>query len=100
MMLMLLKSSRSPSRQRSSLKIPPGSMNDFQGLQAEAIVDEPIYPHQVGRVRYQASWWYARCPWNVAIYAGDVVRVIGRDNLTLLVEPLDLKLSEGSDDML
>lgn len=55
----------------------------------EAIVDEPIFPGRTGRVWFQASWWDARCEKNVVIPQNAVVYVIGRRNITLLVEPVE-----------
>ncbi|TAG55458.1 MAG: hypothetical protein EAZ28_22360 [Oscillatoriales cyanobacterium] len=49
---------------------------NFVYFNEEAVVDESIYPNQTGRVRFQGSWWPARC---------DRVYVIGVDKITLLV---------------
>lgn len=59
----------------------------------QATVDAIIQPSRTGRVRFQGSWWSARCDQNVTISPGEVVRVIGRQNITLVVEPLPLSLS-------
>lgn len=53
-----------------------------------ATVSEIIHPHERGRVFFQGTYWFARCPFEVTILPN--VRVVVRDryNLTLLVEPL------------
>lgn len=56
--------------------------------QGEAIVDEEIQPYKTGRVKFRGSYWEARCDRKMTFVPGEVVRVIGRDNLTLLIERL------------
>jgi membrane protein implicated in regulation of membrane protease activity len=58
-----------------------------------AIVSDDILPYQVGRVSFQSSWWPALCQQNIRILAGTTVRIIGRSNITLIVEPLPDKPS-------
>jgi len=58
---------------------------NFHYLNEEAVVDESIYPNQTGRVRFQGSWWPARCDRQITLTPGDTVYVIGVDNITLLV---------------
>jgi membrane protein implicated in regulation of membrane protease activity len=57
----------------------------FSYLNEEAVVDESIYPNQTGRVRFQGSWWPAKCDRPMTLTPGDTVYVIGVDNITLMV---------------
>lgn len=61
---------------------------------SKAIVDATIAPGHTGRVRYQGSWWSARCDRDITLSPGEAVQVIGRQNITLLVEPLAIALSK------
>ncbi|MGL5194436.1 MAG: NfeD family protein [Chroococcales cyanobacterium] len=60
-----------------------------------AIVDETIVPYFGGRVRFQNSWWPAFCPHHITLSPGEVVSVVGRHNITLLVEPIGASLTKG-----
>ncbi|MBI4783236.1 MAG: NfeD family protein [Oscillatoriophycideae cyanobacterium NC_groundwater_1537_Pr4_S-0.65um_50_18] len=53
-----------------------------------AIVSDDILPYQVGRVSFQSSWWPALCQKNIRLASGTTVKVIGRSNITLIVEPV------------
>lgn len=63
-----------------------------------AIVDETIVPYFGGRVRFQSSWWPALCAHNITLGPGEVVYVVGRHNITLLVEPMGASLQRGGND--
>ena len=58
-----------------------------QELDQEAIVMEVIRPGKQWRVHYSGSYWNARCPQAVPLQPGDIVYVVGRQNITLIVEP-------------
>jgi len=55
------------------------------------LVEKPITATQTGRVRFQGSSWKARFySFNTPpITGGESVRVVGRQGITLLVEPKD-----------
>ena len=50
----------------------------------EATVSTPCMP--IGQVRVQGELWRARC--DAGAIPGDRVRIVGREDLTLLVEPV------------
>ncbi|NJS12707.1 MAG: hypothetical protein HC789_21200 [Microcoleus sp. CSU_2_2] len=52
----------------------------------KAIVEEEIRPNESGRVRFQNSWWPARCNREMTFQRGELVQVIGIDNITLIVD--------------
>lgn len=54
----------------------------------KGIVSETIAPHRTERVQFQGSWWSALCEQEVTLTPGKIVQVIGRQNITLLVQPL------------
>lgn len=56
-------------------------------LSQEALVVEEIVPGRRGRVRCGGSFWPARCPQPISLLPNTLVRVVGHDNITLLVEP-------------
>ncbi|NMF84893.1 NfeD family protein [Nodosilinea sp. P-1105] len=61
-------------------------------LNKRAVVVEPVLVGQSGRIYLENTWWTARCLTPVSLPVGTRVRVRGRDNLTLIVEPI---ISEG-----
>ncbi|WP_293144770.1 MULTISPECIES: NfeD family protein [unclassified Microcoleus] len=52
----------------------------------KAVVEEEIRPGQSGRVRFQSTWWPAKCDRDVTLKPGEVVRVLALENMTLIVE--------------
>ncbi|NJK66955.1 MAG: hypothetical protein HC789_21210 [Microcoleus sp. CSU_2_2] len=52
----------------------------------KAIVEEEIRLNQPGRVRFQSSWWPAKCVREITLQPGEVVRVVRLENITLVVE--------------
>ncbi|MBD3883522.1 NfeD family protein [Phormidium tenue FACHB-886] len=53
-----------------------------------AIVQQTIRPNRRGRVSFRGSSWFALSKANIVLLPGRVVRVTGRYNTTLVVEPL------------
>lgn len=63
---------------------------DYSEYQREAIVTMVIQPNRVGQVKYEGTWWNARCHQNVTLQLNERVRVKGKANAILLyVEPID-----------
>lgn len=59
--------------------------NSDPTYRGRAIVSETIAPRARGRVHFQGSWWPAQCEQDITLIVGEVVQVIGRQNITLLV---------------
>lgn len=53
----------------------------------EGIVTKVVYQAKEWRVEFRASYWSARPYQPCTLVPGDFVRVVGIDNITLLVEP-------------
>ncbi|TVP67408.1 MAG: NfeD family protein [Leptolyngbya sp. LCM1.Bin17] len=60
-------------------------------LNKRAVVVEPILVGQSGRIYFENTWWTARCLTPLSLPVGTRVRVRGRDQLTLIVEPIILE---------
>lgn len=54
---------------------------------AEAIVDEVIQPNHRGRVRYQGSYWPAKCQRDITLEEGTFCLVVNVEGITLIVVP-------------
>ncbi len=64
------------------------SSNYFQYTDTKALVDKEITADQSGWVKYSGSWWRARCLAPITLVPGTAVRVTGRQDSTLMVEPM------------
>jgi membrane protein implicated in regulation of membrane protease activity len=53
----------------------------------EAVVTISICPGKTGQVKFQGSWWNARCTREVTLMPGQTVYVVSRQGNTLYVEP-------------
>ncbi|MDJ0706947.1 MAG: NfeD family protein [Leptolyngbyaceae cyanobacterium MO_188.B28] len=83
------------------------SLNDFL-LHNELLpfsgigkVEETISAQQLGRVRFQATYWRARFQqpsYPQAISPGNQIRIVGREGLTLLVVPMEVKEATAYED--
>ena len=55
-----------------------------------ALVDEEITADQPGRVKFQTTYWPAILfrDYSITLYPGEEIAVVGRQGITLLVQPL------------
>ncbi|MDJ1185833.1 NfeD family protein [Roseofilum casamattae] len=64
----------------------PGTCSDpVVPIEGEATVDQTVLPYQRGRVYFQGSWWPATSREEFPLVTDQVVKVIARQNITLLV---------------
>jgi membrane protein implicated in regulation of membrane protease activity len=56
---------------------------------AEGKVDQVTKEGRIWRIQYQASLWTARSKQAIELQPGDWVRVVERQGLTLIIEPLE-----------
>ena len=68
--------------------LPSPSYISIQEQQSVATVCATIRPYKPGQVEYQGTPWTAMCCQNVTLKENDLVRVIDRQGLVLIVEPL------------
>jgi membrane-bound ClpP family serine protease len=54
----------------------------------EATVFDPIPANCMGYIKFQGIFWRAQCFQAVNLEPGMLVRVLDRENLTLIVEPI------------
>jgi len=66
--------------------LPTGQEGDLREVQA--VVFELIPANSMGYIKFQGSLWRARCPQQVSLEPGMLVRVLDRQSLTLIVEPI------------
>lgn len=56
--------------------------------EVQAVVFEFIPANSLGYIKFQGRLWRAWCPQQVSLDPGTRVRVLDRQNLTLIVEPI------------
>jgi membrane protein implicated in regulation of membrane protease activity len=78
----MLLTKKQPTKQPQLLNTPSVDLSYLESL---AVVEQPIIPQSLGRVEYQGSSWPAICLQNITLNPGEIVKVIGRYNITLLV---------------
>lgn len=75
-----------PAKERHRSYTPIEKHPVFRFAPREAKVAETIFAKRIGRVHFRASDWPAKCLQNVTILPGTKVKVVGIDNITLVVE--------------
>lgn len=58
------------------------------GYMGNGIIDQVVTPEQLFRIKFSGSYWSAKTINPYVLHPGDFVRVIGRQSITLLVEPI------------
>jgi membrane protein implicated in regulation of membrane protease activity len=61
--------------------------SSFDYLEEIATVTDTIRPYRPGRIFFKGTWWNAVCEQNVELSTGSTVCVVGRTNITCIVQP-------------
>lgn len=72
---------------RGRIKVLPTS-EEGNPREVEARVFDSIPAAGTGYIKFQGTFWRARCFQQVSLEPGMLVKVIDRENLTLIVEPI------------
>ena len=67
------------------------SDSDHERLHGVVTID--IHPNRLGQVKFAGGWWSAKCGRAIIIKAGTLVHVIGRENISLIVEPVGERMT-------
>lgn len=54
----------------------------------DGIVTIDISPNRLGQVKFAGGWWSAKCGRSITLTRGTLVKVVGRENIILVVEPM------------
>ena len=84
-----------PVKRRVGHFLPSIGGDDHLHEWFNAVVTQTIRPNSTGRVKANGSWWSARCGRSLVLKPGTLVNVVGRDNITLIVEPVDYDYQEA-----
>jgi membrane protein implicated in regulation of membrane protease activity len=71
--------------------LPLGKEEDL--CETQGTVFDLIPPNCIGYIKFQGSFWRARCLEQVSLEPGTLVRAIDREGLTLIVEPISRYVS-------
>lgn len=63
------------------------TQNQNDPEQLYGIVTIAIHPNRNGQIKFKGGWWSAKCGQSIVIDQGTLVTILGRDNITLVVEP-------------
>lgn len=58
-------------------------------FEQEGKIDKVIEPGKVWRVAHKATFWFARSHADANFCPGDWVRVVGREGIVLVIEPME-----------
>jgi membrane protein implicated in regulation of membrane protease activity len=71
------------------------SFNRSNQLNNRATVVTAMQPGQIGRIKFQATYWFGFCEENLKLQVGDMVEVLDRDGNTLIVKPVQAERQES-----
>ncbi|MEM9218678.1 MAG: NfeD family protein [Cyanobacteria bacterium P01_F01_bin.150] len=54
----------------------------------DGVVTIDIHPNRLGQIKFAGGWWSAKCERSMILKIGTLVKVIGRENIILIVEPI------------
>jgi hypothetical protein len=71
-------------------------LDDYFDPDKEAIVTQAISPGKPGQIKFQGSWWTARCRQPLTFLPGEIVYVIEPKRMPLYIEPAPLAIPVNS----
>ena len=63
-------------------------LSDSDHERLDGVVTIDIHPNRLGQIKFAGGWWSAKCGRAIILKAGTLVKVIGRENIILIVEPM------------
>ena len=66
-------------------------LNDSDNERLDGVVTIDIHPNRLGQIKFAGGWWSAKCGRSIILTAGTLVKVVARENIVLIVEPIGVQ---------